>query len=504
MIIKKSIMKANEKSSFKRLVSYLVTDKVMGISRNVAVWTSSDDYDNDDMDLFLKDVKSVQAANTTSKDDKTYHLIVSFREDEIDTDKLKEIEKDIAASLGYAEHQRLCVVHNDTDNFHFHIAINKINPDNHKIHTPYRDYQKLNDIAVVMENKYSLIKDNHTKNEIPYSKADDIEKAGYLKSLKSYIADLDLSNITTWNDFHTKLNEAGIFYIKKGNGAVFGTADKKLYVKASLVNREYSLGKLENKFGAYEPYLYDKDKANGKYEKVAVNDKDNLYEQYKYFNEQRKQALKYSVDEINEEYGCKTNKEILNIKKLMDMTLLSNASYVEKVIINKVFYNLMKNKKEELFKEKKEKIDRVYDNNKYIRFDEWIRTAALENIAARKYIEKELLKENYFIADFSSELKKAVTVTKNGTYILKDNIRLNRQAINIRSLNEYSILKNLKYYKKIHPDKPLDIRGSELFKNTVIKVISENNLDIPLLHSNRKSLNKRKLTAPLFKENFIR
>lgn len=143
-------------SNYGSLADYIVNEQTDGKIRNVAMWTSSD-YDNDDLDLFIKEVALVQQANTLSNDDKTYHLIVSFRESEVDINKLKQIEEDIAYGMGFEKHQRLCVVHNDTDNLHFHIAINKINPETNKIYTPYRDYQKLNDIAVAIENKYGLI-----------------------------------------------------------------------------------------------------------------------------------------------------------------------------------------------------------------------------------------------------------------------------------------------------------------------------------------------------------
>ena len=286
MIIKKSVMKSNDKSSYARLAKYIMEEQTPEKIRNVAMWTNSI-YDNDDIDLFMKEVKAVQDSNTLSKDDKTYHLIVSFKEDEIDINKLKDIENEIVTAMGFEEHQRLCVVHNDTDNLHLHIAINKINPETNKIYTPYRDYQKLNDIAAAIELKYDLQKDNHIKSERPYSKAVDIEKSSYLQSLQSYIKNIDLNAVTSWEDFHIKLNEAGIIYQKKGAGAVFTNENKKLYVKASSIDREYSIKRLVQRFGKYKPYQYDVTKTVDKYEKKAIND-NGLYEEYKLFNENRR------------------------------------------------------------------------------------------------------------------------------------------------------------------------------------------------------------------------
>lgn len=479
MIIKKSVMKANDKSSYTRLAKYIIEEQTKEKIRNIAMWTSSD-YDNDDMDLFLKDVRAVQDSNTISKDDKTYHLIVSFKEDEIDINKLKEIEKEIVTAMGFEEHQRLCVVHNDTDNLHLHIAINKINPETNKIYTPYRDYQKLNDIAAAIEIKYDLQKDNHIKNERPYSKAVDIEKSSYLQSMQEYIKNIDLENVLSWEDFHSKLNEAGIIYQKKGAGAVFMNEEKNIFVKASSVDRKYSIVKLEECFGKYQPYKYDNSKAKVKYDKKPLKD-NGLYEDYKYFNEKRKNDIKDSIEKLDDEYNKKLETELYNIKKIMNMTLLSNASYMEKVIINKVFNNMMSDRKESLCKEKQQKKIKIYKDNPYLRFNEYVKKEALNNnLKAIDFINNQIAKENYILADFSSQLDTAVKVTKNGTFITDNNIRLRKDSINIRSCKEYPILKNLEYYQNIYPDKLLKIKGSKEFKEQVIKVIAKYNMPIKL------------------------
>ncbi len=477
MIIKKSVMKANNKSSYARLARYIIEEQTKEKIRNIAMWTSSD-YDNDDMDLFLKDVRAVQDSNTISKDDKTYHLIVSFREDELDINRLKDIEHEIVSAMGFEEHQRLCVVHNDTDNLHLHIAINKINPKTNKIYTPYRDYQKLNDIASAIELKYGLLKDNHIKSEKPYSKAVDIEKSSYLQSMQGYIKNINLDNVLSWEDFHSKLNDAGIMYQKKGAGAVFMNEEKNIFVKASSVDREYSIAKLEERFGEYQTYKYDESKAKIKYDKKPLED-NGLYEDYKSFNEKRKNDIKYSIEKLDDEYNKKLETELYNIKKIMNMTLLSNASYIEKVIINKVFNNLMSDRKALLYREKQEKKFKIYKKNPYLRFNEYVKKEALNNNKkAIDFINNQISKENYILADFSSQLYSAVKVTKNGTFITENNIRLRKDSINVRSCKEYPILKNLKYYQNIYPNKPLQIKGSKEFKEQVINVIAKHNMPL--------------------------
>lgn len=464
-------------SNYGSLADYIVNEQTDGKIRNVAMWTSSD-YDNDDLDLFIKEVALVQQANTLSNDDKTYHLIVSFRESELDINKLKQIEEDIAYGMGFEKHQRLCVVHNDTDNLHFHIAINKINPETNKIYTPYRDYQKLNDIAVAIENKYGLIKDNHIKSEIPYSKAQDIEKSGYMQSMQSYIKNIDMNSISTWQDFHKQLNKYGIMFLKKGAGAVFANEEQKIYVKASNVNRDYSINKLEEKFGKYEPYSYDKNNTKEKYEKKPVND-NGLYNDYQIYNKKRQEYIKNSIEQINYKYDKKLDTDLYKIKSLLNKTLLKDASRLERLIINKTFNKLMKNRKENIYKEKRMEKMKLYKDNPYLAFNNWVKKEALAgNCKARDFIKKQISKENYIIADFSEQVKEAVKVTKNGTFITAENKRFRNNCLNVTSDNEYAVLKNLEYYNSLFPEKPLEIVGTNKFKEQAVNVVAKYQLNI--------------------------
>lgn len=464
-------------SNYGSLADYIVNEQTDGKIRNVAMWTSSD-YDNDDLDLFIKEVALVQQANTLSNDDKTYHLIVSFRESELDINKLKQIEEDIAYGMGFEKHQRLCVVHNDTDNLHFHIAINKINPETNKIYTPYRDYQKLNDIAVAIENKYGLLKDNHIKSEIPYTKAQDIEKSGYMQSMQSYIQSIKMDNISNWQDFHKQLNEHGIMFLKKGAGAVFANEEQKIYVKASNVNRDYSINKLEEKFGKYEPYKYDKNNTKEKYEKKPVND-DGLYNDYHAYNKKRQEYIKSSIEQINDKYDKKLDTDLYKIKSLLNKTLLKDASRLERLIINKTFNKLMKNRKEKIYKEKRSEKMKLYKDNPYLAFNNWVKKEALAgNNKAKDFIEKQISRENYIIADFREHAKEAVKVTKNGTFITAENRRFRNNYLNVTSDNEYSVLKNLEYYNSLFPDKPLEIAGTNKFKEQTVNVVAKYQLNI--------------------------
>ena len=134
MISKKVSMKTPEKSRFGKLVSYLINDQ--GKHTRVGEVTITNCVSTD-LPLALREVAATQQLNTRAQSDRTYHLLISFHAgDQPDSQTLQSIEKRFCCELGYGAHQRISVVHHDTDNLHIHVAINKIHPEKLTIHDP--------------------------------------------------------------------------------------------------------------------------------------------------------------------------------------------------------------------------------------------------------------------------------------------------------------------------------------------------------------------------------
>lgn len=114
----------------------------------------------------LEEILAVQSLNY-SKADKTMHIVVSFQEDEKPTqEQLKNITHELLKSIGMEHHQRVCATHMDTNNYHFHIALNRIDQYDFKRADPYRSKMKLQKKAAELEEKHFLKKDNHIPNWI--------------------------------------------------------------------------------------------------------------------------------------------------------------------------------------------------------------------------------------------------------------------------------------------------------------------------------------------------
>jgi len=254
MIIKHVRTNGAKKSNFVTLVNYLTGPQ--GKEERVGVVRITNCLTLDAQTAALE-VLSKQLQNSRSQADKTYHLIVSFRAGEAPgTDILKSIEQKICDSLGFGEHQRISVVHHDTDNLHMHIAINKVHPARLTVHEPYNAYHTFAKLCDRLEKAFGLQRDNHTPGKTgSENRAADMEQHAAVESLLGWIrrecAD-QIREARTWAQLHQALDEHGLQLRARGNGFVISSEDGTA-VKASSVAREFSKERLESRLGTFQP-----------------------------------------------------------------------------------------------------------------------------------------------------------------------------------------------------------------------------------------------------------
>ena len=201
MISKKVSMKTPEKSRFGKLVSYLVNDQGKHTRVGEVAITNCV---STDLPLALREIAATQQLNTRAQSDRTYHLLISFRAGEHpDAHTLKAVEQRFCAELGYGAHQRISVVHRDTDNVHIHIAINKIHPENLTIHDPKADYRSRSKLCAVLEYELGLAQDRHDAKE-RHSRSNDMEAMSGEQSFRSWIAQYaqHFLDATDWQELH--------------------------------------------------------------------------------------------------------------------------------------------------------------------------------------------------------------------------------------------------------------------------------------------------------------
>lgn len=250
MIIKQVAMKSGNSGSFKGLVDYLTNDK-NNISRVGEITLSN--LKADSINSALIEIKATQLQNTRAKSDKTLHLIISFPEGERPSKEvLLNIENDVCKKLGLSAHQRISVVHDDTDNLHIHLAINKINPKSKRLIEPFQSFRKLTAAAKECELKYNLTIDNHEQTQ-SHSESN-IQNFEIQKGEESLCAKIrkikdQLNSAKDWSEFKELLANNGCEIKVKANGFIF--VSENIHVKASTVDRNFSKKKLEEKFGIF-------------------------------------------------------------------------------------------------------------------------------------------------------------------------------------------------------------------------------------------------------------
>jgi len=312
----------------------------------------------------IAEVAETQALNTRAAHCKTYHLIVSFRpEDEtkLTQEKFRAIEERFAGVLGLAEHQRHCAVHKNTGNLHVHIAYNLIHPERFTLHEPFRDYHKRDRLCRELEQEYGLAMDRGRDQEHPSlgSGAAQAEAHSGQESFASYakrhtgeiLAAVDTAR--DWQALHMALARFGMEIKPHGNGLVVKDQYGKHAIKASALDRSFSMKKLESRFGPYSPaQRLDDIQEQSRYQAEPLHrapERGKLFTEYRQGIEERKARLQTIKDRekatlavIWEQWAAKRKAiEALGIAKKNRRNLLSIARKHEAEAIAKARLNLM-------------------------------------------------------------------------------------------------------------------------------------------------------------------
>lgn len=253
MIAKHVAMRSVKKSSVVDLVDYLLHPQRR--QERVGCLTITNCH-SDRPDAAVLEMLNTQAQNTRAQSDKTYHLILSFRPGEhVSDETLRAIESRVCESLGFREHQRLSVVHHDTNNLHLHLAINKIHPTRYTLHDPYKVYRTIGQLCDQLEHEFNLQRDNHhTHKSCSQNRADDMERHAGVHSLMGWIQRGCLESLhgaQTWAELHEILRKNGLTITPHGQGLVI-TTGKGTFVRASSVSRALSKPALERRYGTFQ------------------------------------------------------------------------------------------------------------------------------------------------------------------------------------------------------------------------------------------------------------
>ena len=144
---------------------------------------------------------------------------------------------------------------------HLHIAINKIAPQTLRCVEPFYDKRKLMAACEALEKKHGLAQTNHGRSKAgrPKGRPADLEVHAAEASFLSFVKDKieaalleALNRKADWSGVHALLAQESLTLKRRGAGLIIADAKTSLAVKASAVNRAFSMKELTGRLGPFE------------------------------------------------------------------------------------------------------------------------------------------------------------------------------------------------------------------------------------------------------------
>lgn len=202
------------------------------------------------------------------------HWVLSWHENERPTvDQARESVSIFIKHCGLKGHQVIWGLHDDTQNMHVHIAINRVYPDTFKVAKINKGFDRKagQQACALIEHiqgwqpekgsRYQIVngkprlRDQHANKPLsPMTHAQDMELQTGTKSAQRIgieEAAPIIQSAHSWRELHDNLAAAGLRYERKGSGAIIFVGDTA--IKAGDVARAASLPALQKRLGTYQP-----------------------------------------------------------------------------------------------------------------------------------------------------------------------------------------------------------------------------------------------------------
>jgi hypothetical protein len=314
-MIAEHIVRKTSQAGFKRLAAYILNEKDKGRSdpvdwklaeyildrenfgEKVASWRITNCV-SDDPGWAVIECLALAARNQRATKDKTYHLVISFPEGERPTDEqMINIEDRLVEAIGFAEHKRISAVHQNTDNWHLHVAIVTVHPTTFRNVTPYYEHFRMQEACAELEIKHGLIRTPHALSGDRRQGAGLEARTGRM-SLARWVEENAArplieaaAKAKAWQDLHREAAKFGLVFKPRGAGLVLATtANFRISIKASSVDQSLSFKALTDRLGPYEaPDITLAQQAPMmKYEGQPIGASSDLWERYQ---QERAQAM---------------------------------------------------------------------------------------------------------------------------------------------------------------------------------------------------------------------
>ena len=516
MIVKHVPMRSLGKSNFGELVSYITNPQSKEHRLGQVLITNCEAAT---LPAAIEEVMATQYINTRAKGDKTYHLIVSFRAGEEPTSEtLNAIEDRIANELGYGEHQRVSAVHQDTDNLHIHLAINKIHPARNTMHEPFQAYRTLAKLCEVMERDYQLQIDNHQpRRSVSEGRAADMEHHSGIESLMGWIKRECLEEMRAargWQALHQVMQHHGLELRERGNGLVVVARDGTA-VKASSLSRAFSKPSLEAQFGQFEASLNQQGhtKPQQSYQKSPIRMRMDTTALYARYQAEQKYCAGVRA-EVMQQSRRKKDRAIDDAKRANKLRRSIIDSIDGREISKKLMYfqasASLLSKLDAIHKEYAKERKKLYQDFRQRTWADWLKSEAMKGnaealLALRAREAAKGLQGHTLTGKGQVQLRPVPeidNVTKKGTIIYragKTAVRDDGNKLEVSNESDYQGLKVALHIASEKYGSCITVTGNAAFKSQIVQAAVEGGISVtfsdPILEQQRQVLVNPKESA---------
>jgi hypothetical protein len=203
------------------------------------------------------------------------HWIISWQQGEQPTAaQADEAVRIFLGELGLGEHQCVYALHRNTDNYHLHLAINRVHPETERVvtvngrfdievaHRAVARIERAQGWQREARGRYIALDGGEVRRtrtlepaqRQPTTRGRDFENETGQKSAQRVAIEAGaeaMRRARNWDELHLLLSDRGMHFERKGSGAVLWVGD--VVVKASTAGRDCSLSALEKRLGEFAP-----------------------------------------------------------------------------------------------------------------------------------------------------------------------------------------------------------------------------------------------------------
>ena len=324
------------------------------------------------------------------------HYVFSWPEGEQPTSKqVDELVAFFLKEMGLEGHQAIYGLHNDTRNYHVHIAVNRVHPETLKVVRPNNgfDIEAAHKVVARVEHRQGWVSEANARYRVdeagqivprprknalkPKQAALDVECATGEKSAQRVAQERGHEIIATaknWEELHANLAAVGLRFERKGSGAIIFVGD--VAVKASSVDRAFSLGKLQKRLGDFKTGDYTDERPSIKPEPVSpINQK--LWREY----HAECEAMKAEKATAELDEATAALKQMKKRHKEKQATLHEHFREYPRCILN-IARHFLKLQQQEELRQLRWRMSKVKSTRR-LRFEDWLRKRGKDYQAER-------------------------------------------------------------------------------------------------------------------------